>query len=135
MESENTQSTLYFIGIIIKLTSDISQNEFNTITAEKESFRDTLKALQNKLNIKCKYKNQTNKNISKIDSPSIIYDNDNVAYLLANFNHEQVLIQRFGNHPPELWSMDKFIKCGVVNGYRLKPNKANLILLGLKQNF
>lgn len=51
MESENTQSTLYFIGIIIKLTSDISQNEFNTITAEKESFRDTLKALQNKLNI------------------------------------------------------------------------------------
>lgn len=74
MESENTQSTLYFIGIIIKLTSDISQDEFNTITAEKESFRDTLKALQNKLNIKCKYKNQTNKNISKIDSPSIIYD-------------------------------------------------------------
>ncbi|MCX3069422.1 peptidase domain-containing ABC transporter [Providencia stuartii] len=135
MESENTQSTLYFIGIIIKLTSDISQNEFNTITAEKESFRDTLKALQNKLNIKCKYKNQTNKNISKIDSPSIIYDNDNVAYLLANFNHEQVLIQRFGNHPPELWSMDKFIQMWSGKWLQVKTKQSQFDITWFKTEF
>ncbi|EMM5119219.1 peptidase C39 [Providencia stuartii] len=135
MESENTQSTLYFIGIIIKLTSDISQDEFNTITAEKESFRDTLKALQNKLNIKCKYKNQTNKNISKIDSPSIIYDNDNVAYLLANFNHEQVLIQRFGNHPPELWSMDKFIQMWSGKWLQVKTKQSQFDITWFKTEF
>ncbi|EDU58571.1 type I secretion system permease/ATPase [Providencia stuartii] len=135
MESENTQSTLYFIGIIIKLTSDISQNEFNTITAEKESFRDTLKSLQNKLNIKCKYKNQTNKNISKIDSPSIIYDNDNVAYLLANFNHEQVLIQRFGNHPPELWSMDKFIQMWSGKWLQVKTKQSQFDITWFKTEF
>ncbi|WP_272570800.1 peptidase domain-containing ABC transporter [Providencia sp. PROV267] len=135
MESENTQSTLYFIGIIIKLTSDISQNEFNTITTEKESFRDTLKALQNKLNIKCKYKNQTNKNISKIDSPSIIYDNDNVAYLLANFNHEQVLIQRFGNHPPELWSMDKFIQMWSGKWLQVKTKQSQFDITWFKTEF
>ncbi|EQB4330848.1 peptidase domain-containing ABC transporter [Providencia stuartii] len=135
MESENTQSTLYFIGIIIKLTSDISQNEFNTITAEKESFRDTLKVLQNKLNIKCKYKNQTNKNISKIDSPSIIYDNDNVAYLLANFNHEQVLIQRFGNHPPELWSMDKFIQMWSGKWLQVKTKQSQFDITWFKTEF
>ncbi|EMS1061830.1 type I secretion system permease/ATPase [Providencia stuartii] len=135
MESENTQSTLYFIGIIIKLTSDISQDEFNTITAEKESFRDTLKALQNKLNIKCKYKNQTNKNISKIDSPSIIYDNDNVAYLLANFNHEQVLIQRFGNYPPELWSMDKFIQMWSGKWLQVKTKQSQFDITWFKTEF
>lgn len=135
MESENTQSTLYFIGIIIKLTSDISQNEFNTITAEKESFRDTLNALQNQLNIKCKYKNQTNKNISKIDSPSIIYDNDNVAYLLANFNHEQVLIQRFGNHPPELWSMDKFIQMWSGKWLQVKTKQSQFDITWFKTEF
>lgn len=135
MESENTQSTLFFIGIIIKLTSDISQDEFNTITAEKESFRDTLKALQNKLNIKCKYKNQTNKNISKIDSPSIIYDNDNVAYLLANFNHEQVLIQRFGNHPPELWSMDKFIQMWSGKWLQVKTKQSQFDITWFKTEF
>ncbi|EOD6328129.1 type I secretion system permease/ATPase [Providencia stuartii] len=135
MESENTQSTLYFIGIIIKLTSDISQDEFNTITAEKESFRDTLKALQNKLNIKCKYKNQTNKNISKIDSPSIIYDNDNVAYLLANFNHEQVLIQRFGNHPPELWNMDKFIQMWSGKWLQVKTKQSQFDITWFKTEF
>lgn len=135
MESENTQSTLFFIGIIIKLTSDISQDEFNTITAEKESFRDTLKALQNKLNIKCKYKNQTNKNISKIDSPSIIYDNDNVAYLLANFNHEQVLIQRFGNHPPELWSMDKFIQIWSGKWLQVKTKQSQFDITWFKTEF
>ncbi|BBV07850.1 TPA: type I secretion system permease/ATPase [Providencia stuartii] len=135
MESENTQSTLYFISIIIKLTSDISQDEFNTITAEKESFRDTLKALQNKLNIKCKYKNQTNKNISKIDSPSIIYDNDNVAYLLANFNHEQVLIQRFGNHPPELWSMDKFIQMWSGKWLQVKTKQSQFDITWFKTEF
>ncbi|HID5218601.1 TPA: peptidase domain-containing ABC transporter [Providencia stuartii] len=135
MESENTQSALYFIGIIIKLTSDISQDEFNTITAEKESFRDTLKALQNKLNIKCKYKNQTNKNISKIDSPSIIYDNDNVAYLLANFNHEQVLIQRFGNHPPELWSMDKFIQMWSGKWLQVKTKQSQFDITWFKTEF
>ncbi|MGC5904865.1 type I secretion system permease/ATPase [Providencia stuartii] len=135
MESENTQSTLYFIGIIIKLTNDISQDEFNTITAEKESFRDTLKALQNKLNIKCKYKNQTNKNISKIDSPSIIYDNDNVAYLLANFNHEQVLIQRFGNHPPELWSMDKFIQMWSGKWLQVKTKQSQFDITWFKTEF
>ncbi|AXO20431.1 type I secretion system permease/ATPase [Providencia stuartii] len=135
MESENTQSTLYFIGIIIKLTSDISQDEFNTITAEKESFRDTLKAFQNKLNIKCKYKNQTNKNISKIDSPSIIYDNDNVAYLLANFNHEQVLIQRFGNHPPELWSMDKFIQMWSGKWLQVKTKQSQFDITWFKTEF
>ncbi|MEY1389604.1 peptidase domain-containing ABC transporter [Providencia stuartii] len=135
MESENTQSTLYFIGIIIKLTNDISQDEFNTITAEKESFRDTLKALQNKLNIKCKYKNQTNKNISKIDSPSIIYDNDNVAYLLANFNHEQVLIQRFGNHPPELWSMDKFIQMWSGKWLQVKTKQSQFDITWFKTKF
>lgn len=135
MESENTQSTLYFIGIIIKLTSDISQDEFNIITAEKESFRDTLKALQNKLNIKCKYKNQTNKNISKIDSPSIIYDNDNVAYLLANFNHEQVLIQRFGNHPPELWSMDKFIQMWSGKWLQVKTKQSQFDITWFKTEF
>ncbi|MBS7783380.1 peptidase domain-containing ABC transporter [Providencia stuartii] len=135
MESENTQSTLYFIGIIIKLTSDISQNEFNTITEEKESLRDTLKSLQNKLNIKCKYKNQTNKNISKIDSPSIIYDNDNVAYLLANFNHEQVLIQRFGNHPPELWSMDKFIQMWSGKWLQVKTKQSQFDITWFKTEF
>ncbi|HEM7144665.1 type I secretion system permease/ATPase [Providencia stuartii] len=135
MESENTQSTLYFIGIIIKLTNDISQDEFNTITAEKESFRDTLKALQNKLNIKCKYKNQTNKNISKIDSPSIIYDNDNVAYLLANFNHEQVLIQRFGNHPPELWNMDKFIQMWSGKWLQVKTKQSQFDITWFKTEF
>ncbi|MEY0879637.1 peptidase domain-containing ABC transporter [Providencia stuartii] len=135
MESENTQSTLYFIGIIIKLTSDISQDEFNTITAEKESFRDTLNALQNQLNIKCKYKNQTNKNISKIDSPSIIYDNDNVAYLLANFNHEQVLIQRFGNHPPELWSMDKFIQMWSGKWLQVKTKQSQFDITWFKTEF
>lgn len=135
MESENTQSTLYFIGIIIKLTNDISQDEFNTITAEKESFRDTLKALQNKLNIKCKYKNPTNKNISKIDSPSIIYDNDNVAYLLANFNHEQVLIQRFGNHPPELWSMDKFIQMWSGKWLQVKTKQSQFDITWFKTEF
>lgn len=135
MESENTQSTLYFIGIIIKLTSDISQDEFNTITAEKESFRDTLNALQNQLNIKCKYKNQTNKNISKIDSPSIIYDNDNVAYLLANFNHEQVLIQRFGNYPPELWSMDKFIQMWSGKWLQVKTKQSQFDITWFKTEF
>ncbi|HEM8263965.1 TPA: type I secretion system permease/ATPase, partial [Providencia stuartii] len=84
---------------------------------------------------KCKYKNQTNKNISKIDSPSIIYDNDNVAYLLANFNHEQVLIQRFGNHPPELWSMDKFIQMWSGKWLQVKTKQSQFDITWFKTEF
>ncbi|EKT61810.1 peptidase domain-containing ABC transporter [Providencia burhodogranariea] len=108
MEHEKTQSILYFIGVIIKLTGDINHEEFNQAIIHKENLSDILKSINEKFNVKCQYKNQREKQIKKIDSPSIIYGNDGNVYLLANFNHEQVLIQRFGNHPPELWSMSEF---------------------------
>lgn len=88
-----------------------------------------------KVHVTVQYKNQKNKNIEKIDTPSIIYDHDDTAYLLANFNHEKVLIQRFGHYPPELWSLAEFKQNGVGNGYTLNPSKVNLILHGFELSF
>ncbi|MBW3101390.1 peptidase domain-containing ABC transporter, partial [Providencia stuartii] len=64
-----------------------------------------------------------------------IYDNDNVAYLLANFNHEQVLIQRFGNHPPELWSMDKFIQMWSGKWLQVKTKQSQFDITWFKTEF
>lgn len=108
MENEKTQEILYFIGVIIKLTGNINNEEFNETTTDKKNLNESLKLIKGKFNVKCRCKNQRKKKISKIDSPSIIYDNDGNVYLLANSNHEQVLIQRFGNHPPELWTLAEF---------------------------
>ncbi|EMH5493816.1 peptidase domain-containing ABC transporter, partial [Providencia stuartii] len=62
-------------------------------------------------------------------------DNDNVAYLLANFNHEQVLIQRFGNHPPELWSMDKFIQMWSGKWLQVKTKQSQFDITWFKTEF
>ncbi|EMY5617092.1 type I secretion system permease/ATPase, partial [Providencia stuartii] len=61
--------------------------------------------------------------------------NDNVAYLLANFNHEQVLIQRFGNHPPELWSMDKFIQMWSGKWLQVKTKQSQFDITWFKTEF
>ncbi|WP_140186231.1 peptidase domain-containing ABC transporter [Providencia stuartii] len=108
MDNEQTQSTLYFIGIIIKLSGDIDHNEFNKVIDKEKPLHESLADIKKLLNVKCRFRKQSDRSIEKIESPSIIYDNDNIAYLLANFNHEQVLIQRFGNHAPEIWTIDEF---------------------------
>lgn len=108
MDNNNTQSILHFIGVIIRLTHGMNQEAFNQLIDNTKDLNEALHVIKKKVHVTVQYKNQKNKNIEKIDTPSIIYDHDDTAYLLANFNHEKVLIQRFGHYPPELWSLAEF---------------------------
>ncbi|HBO21264.1 MAG TPA: type I secretion system permease/ATPase [Providencia sp.] len=108
MKSDHSQSTLHFISIIIKLSSEIDPDNFKETIAESKNHHEAINLIRKKYNVICKYKNQKKKDIKKIDTPSIIYDTNGNALLLANYNQDQVLIQKFGNNPPEIWSLNEF---------------------------
>lgn len=102
MDSVKAQSTTYFIGIIAKLSNEIDYDEFKQTTANISNYHDYIKLIKNKYSIKCINKHQANKLINKISTPAILYDTYGQAFLLANHNQDQVLIQRFGQCPPEI---------------------------------
>ncbi|EKT58419.1 peptidase domain-containing ABC transporter [Providencia sneebia] len=135
MEYKQSQSTLYFIGTIIKLLGHTQYDDFKEIINENKSVNDTLKILKEKLNIKFRYKIQSKKSINKIDSPSIIYDNNNKPYLLANFNHEQVLIQSLDNPAPELWSLEDFDKVWSGKWLQVKYQQSRFDISWFKAEF
>jgi ATP-binding cassette subfamily B protein RtxB len=43
----------------------------------------------------------------KVSCPAILYNEQGEAFLLANRNNEQVLVQPFGQTPPEIWDISK----------------------------
>ncbi|MEQ5126778.1 type I secretion system permease/ATPase [Providencia alcalifaciens] len=110
MESVKTQSTLYFIGVIAKLSGEIDYDDFKQKTENINQFQNYIKTIKDNYQIKCKNKHQRDKGIAKLPSPAILYDNDGHAFLLANHNQEQVLIQRFGHPTPEIWSHEELQK-------------------------
>lgn len=61
------------------------------------------------------------KQLSRLVLPTIIYDNDDIPYILASYNDEQVLIQSAGNKPPEIWTKKDFLDRW--NGHWLKINQ------------
>ncbi|ETT00634.1 peptidase, C39 family [Providencia alcalifaciens PAL-3] len=110
MESVKTQSTLYFISVIAKLSGEIDYDDFKQKTENINQIQDYIKTIKDNYQIKCKNKHQRDKSITKLPSPTILYDNNGHAFLLANHNQEQVLIQRFGHPAPEIWSHEELQK-------------------------
>ncbi len=43
----------------------------------------------------------------RVSCPAILYNEQGEAFLLANRNNEQVLVQPFGQTPPEIWDISK----------------------------
>ncbi|CAG9415768.1 TPA: peptidase domain-containing ABC transporter [Providencia alcalifaciens] len=107
MESVKTQSTLYFISIIAKLSGEIDYDDFKQATKDIHHIENYIKVIKDKYQIKCKNKYQRDKKIKKLPSPAILYDNNGHAFLLANHNQEQVLIQRIDQSSPEIWSHEE----------------------------
>ncbi|MBN4866969.1 MULTISPECIES: peptidase domain-containing ABC transporter [Providencia] len=105
MKSIHEQSTLYFINIIAKLSGQTNTNKLEELIHKTISYSEKVKLIKKNHCINCKKKHQKSKNISKLTCPVILYDNQGEAFLLANKNNEQVLIQKFGNSPPEIWDI------------------------------
>ncbi|MGG4607939.1 peptidase domain-containing ABC transporter [Providencia sp. Me31A] len=105
MESIQSQSTLYFISVIAKLSGQINPQELEKTLKQQTDYNNTLKSIKKKHNINLRNKYQKNKDIARISCPAILYNEKNEAFLLANKNQEQVLVQKFGNVPPEIWSI------------------------------
>ncbi|WP_272538762.1 peptidase domain-containing ABC transporter [Providencia sp. PROV197] len=102
MKSIHEQSTLYFINIIAKLSGQTNTNKLEELIHKTISYSEKVKLIKKNHYINCKKKHQKSKNISKLTCPVILYDKQGEAFLLANKNNEQVLIQKFGNSPPEI---------------------------------
>lgn len=107
MESQKTKSTLYFISVMAKLSGEIDSKELEKTLEQPINYNEKIKEIKKKHAINCKSKYQKNKDISKMVCPAILYNNNGNAFLLANRNEEQVLIQQFGNNPPEIWSIEQ----------------------------
>ncbi|MEQ5318391.1 type I secretion system permease/ATPase [Providencia vermicola] len=105
MKSIHEQSTLYFINIIAKLSGQTNTNKLEELIHQTISYSEKVKLIKKNHCINCKKKHQKSKNISKLTCPVILYDKQGEAFLLANKNNEQVLIQKFGNSPPEIWDI------------------------------
>ncbi|HGN1708179.1 TPA: peptidase domain-containing ABC transporter [Providencia rettgeri] len=105
MESIQSQSTLYFISVIAKLSGQINPQELEKTLKQQTDYNNTLKSIKKKHNINLRNKYQKTKDIARISCPAILYNEKNEAFLLANKNQEQVLVQKFGNVPPEIWSI------------------------------
>ncbi|WP_353167658.1 peptidase domain-containing ABC transporter [Providencia sp. SKLX074055] len=105
MKSIHEQSTLYFINIIAKLSGQTNTNKLEELIHKTISYSEKVKLIKKNHYINCKKKHQKSKNISKLTCPVILYDKQGEAFLLANKNNEQVLIQKFGNSPPEIWDI------------------------------
>ncbi|HFF1653171.1 TPA: peptidase domain-containing ABC transporter [Providencia rettgeri] len=105
MKSIHEQSTLYFINIIAKLSGQTNTNKLEELIHKTISYSEKVKLIKKNHCINCKKKHQKSKNISKLTCPVILYNKQGEAFLLANKNNEQVLIQKFGNSPPEIWDI------------------------------
>ncbi|MEQ4673658.1 type I secretion system permease/ATPase [Providencia vermicola] len=105
MKSIHEQSTLYFINIIAKLSGQTNTNKLEGLIHKTISYNEKIKLIKKNHGINCKKKHQKSKDISKLTCPVILYDKQGEAFLLANKNNEQVLIQKFGNSPPEIWDI------------------------------
>lgn len=68
------------------------------------------------------------KELSRLILPAIIYDN--VPYILASYNDEQVLIQSAGNKPPEIWQKQDFLQRWNGNWLKINQNNPTLIFVG-----
>ncbi|HGJ5873563.1 MAG TPA: peptidase domain-containing ABC transporter [Arsenophonus apicola] len=118
---ENNKKTLELISIIIRLNNKININEYNKEIIQNDNFVDCTKKIQQKYQIILKQKRCHKKELSRLILPAIFYDNDNVPYILASYNDEQVLIQSAGNKPPEIWQKQDFLQRW--NGNWLKINQ------------
>lgn len=107
MDSLKSKSTLYFISVIAKLSGQVNPKELEQTLNQSIGYNEKINIIKSKHNIRCRNKYQKDKNIAKIVCPAILYNTKGVAFLLANRNQEQVLIQQFGNKPPEIWSIDE----------------------------
>ncbi|MTB32523.1 RTX toxin, partial [Providencia alcalifaciens] len=58
MESVKTQSTLYFISIIAKLSGEIDYDDFKQATKDIHHIENYIKVIKDKYQIKCKNKYQ-----------------------------------------------------------------------------
>lgn len=107
MKNIHEQSTLYFINIIAKLSGVADTNEFEKLINQSISYNEKIKSIQKKHHISCKKKQTKKKDILKVSCPAILYNEQGEAFLLANRNNEQVLVQPFGQTPPEIWDISK----------------------------
>ncbi|HEM8175466.1 TPA: type I secretion system permease/ATPase [Providencia rettgeri] len=107
MDSLKSKSTLYFISVIAKLSGQVNPKELEQTLNQSIGYNEKINIIKSKHNIRCRNKYQKDKNIAKIVCPAILYNTKSEAFLLANRNQEQVLIQQFGNKPPEIWSIDE----------------------------
>lgn len=105
MKNIHEPSTLYFINIIAKLSGATHLNELETLINQPINYNEKIKSIQKKHNISCKKKHRKNKDVFKISCPAILYNEQGEAFLLANRNNEQVLVQSFGQTPPEIWDI------------------------------
>lgn len=69
MESVKTQSTLYFIGVIAKLSGEIDYDDFKQKTKNINQLQYYIKTIKDNYQIKCKNKHQRDKSIAKLPSP------------------------------------------------------------------
>ncbi|WP_272676876.1 peptidase domain-containing ABC transporter [Providencia huaxiensis] len=107
MDSLKLESTLYFISVIAKLSGGINPKELEQTLNKPIGYNEKLNIIKSKYSIRCRNKHQKNKNLTKIVCPAILYNVKGEAFLLANRNQEQVLVQQFGNTPPEIWSIEE----------------------------
>lgn len=107
MKNNQEKSTLYFINIIAKLSGEINTSEFEKTLNQPIDYNEKIKLIKKTYSINCKNRHQKTKDISKIPCPAILYNKHGEAFLLANRNDEQVLVQQFGNSPPEIWSISQ----------------------------
>ncbi|WP_342357606.1 cysteine peptidase family C39 domain-containing protein [Arsenophonus nasoniae] len=107
------------MSIIIRLNNKININEYNKEITQNDNFVDCTKKIQQMYQIIIKEKRCHKKELSRLILPAIIYDN--VPYILASYNDEQVLIQSAGNKPPEIWQKQDFLQRW--NGNWLKINQ------------
>ncbi|MEQ5307923.1 MULTISPECIES: peptidase domain-containing ABC transporter [Providencia] len=107
MDSLKSESTLYFISVIAKLSGGINPKELEQALNKPIGYNEKLNIIKSKYSIRCRNKHQKNKNLTKIVCPAILYNVKGEAFLLANRNQEQVLVQQFGNTPPEIWSIEE----------------------------
>ncbi|WP_275075559.1 peptidase domain-containing ABC transporter [Providencia rettgeri] len=107
MKNIHEQSTLYFINIIAKLSGVADTNEFEKLINQSISYNEKIKSIQKKHHISCKKKQTKKKDILKVSCPAILYNEQGEAFLLANRNNEQVLVQPFGQTPPGIWDISK----------------------------